>query len=93
MSSQPRPCALVVGIRRGHELPISARMVHTAKVHQLVNHHVIADLGGISMSRQFRQMWPSPTGTPPRPLIADADPRDRQPLIAGELQQTLPELY
>ena len=94
MSSQPRPCALVVGIRRGHELPISARMVHPAKVHQLVNHDVIADLGWHQHEPPVQtDVAVVPTGTPPRPLIADADPRDGQPVIAGELQQTLPELY
>ena len=94
MSSQPRPSALVVWIRRGHELPILARMVHTAKVHQLVNHHVIADLGWHQHEPPVQaDVTVVPTGTPPRPLIADADPRDGQPVIDGQLHQTLPELY
>ena len=93
MLSQPRPCPLVVGIRRGDELPISARMIHTAQVHQLVKHHVVADLGWHQHEPPVQtDVAVVPTGTPPRPLIADADPRDGKPVIAGQLQQTLPQL-
>lgn len=94
MLSQPRPCALVVRIRRGDEFPISARMVHTTKVHQLVNHHVVADLGWHQNKPPVQtDVAVVPTGTPPRPLIADGDSRDGKPVIAGQLQQTLPQLW
>ena len=93
MLAQPRACALVVGIRRSHELPISARVVHAAKVHQLVKHHVVADLGRHQHEAPVQtDVAVVPAGTPPRALIANADPRDGKPLISSQLQQTLPEL-
>lgn len=94
MLPQPRACALVVGIRRSHELPISARVVHAAKVHQLVNHHVVADLGRHQHEAPVQtDVSVVPAGTPPRALVANADPRDVKPVISRQLQQTLAELH
>jgi len=68
-------------------------MVHPAEVHQLMNKNVIPD--------RRRHEYQSPvqadvsvaaTGSPPRTLVANADARDDEPMLRGELQQARRQL-
>ena len=93
MVAQPRPGGLIIRAGRGHQLPILARMVHAAKMHQLVNHHVVADRGRHEDEAPVQaDMTVAPARAPSGSLVPDAHTFDREPVLRGQLDQTLPEL-
>jgi len=92
---EPQPVAsgAVVGARLGDETPVGRRMVHPAKVHQLVDQHVIPN-------RLRHQHQPpvqadvavTPARTPPRALITNTDAADREPVACRQFEQPLGQL-
>ena len=93
MSAKPVTCFAIPGTRRRHQPPVRRRVIEPLEVHQLMNHHVVAHpFGHGDESPIEADMTVPPARTPSRPLIANADPRDAQAVLVGELAQPMREL-
>ena len=85
---QPGARRFEVRTRASHQLPELRRVVHPLQVHQLVDHHVVAD--------RVRHLHEAPVQAdaalpraraPPPALVADADARDLEAVPGGELEE------
>ena len=68
-------------------------MVHSAEMHQLMNKNVIPDRRRHEHQSPVQADVPvTAAGSPPRTLVANADARDDEPMLRGELQQARRQL-
>lgn len=68
-------------------------MIETLEVHQFMNHHVVAHPVWHGDEAPIQADVPvTSAGSPPRPLIANADARDRQIMCVSQFSQPPGEL-
>jgi hypothetical protein len=92
MSAQPLASLAISGAGRCNQPPVRRRVIEPPEVHQLMNHHVV------SHPMWHRDEAPieahvsvTPTGSPPRPLIANADAGHRYSVRVRQLPQPVRE--
>jgi hypothetical protein len=75
------------------QTPEMTRMIEPAKVHELVDEHVIANVIGHQQEPPVEaDMSCRGTGTPPRSLVAYADTRHSQPMMIRQLTKPFGQL-
>jgi hypothetical protein len=93
VSAQPLARVAIPGAGRCDQAPVGRGVIEPLEVHQLMNDDVIANPLWHGDEPPIEAHVPvTPARTPPRPLIADADARDRQTVCVSELPQPLREL-
>ena len=93
MGAEPLTCFAIPRARRRHEPPVRRRVIEPLEVHELMNDHVVAHPVGHGDEPPVEaDVTVPPAGTPARALIADADARDAQAVLIGELPQPNREL-
>src|SRR5262245_26506366 len=82
----PRAC-------RRDQTPVSRRMIESLEVHQLMNYHVVPHPWWHRDEAPIEaDVTVAPAGSPPRPLVANADARHRQAVLVSQFQQSPGEL-
>ena len=91
---QPIASGSVIGKNTRDEPPVRGRVVHAAQVHQLVNEDVIP------YERRHQNQPPVQANVtipaaraPPRLLVADGNPCDRQPMPLRQVQQPARQIF
>jgi hypothetical protein len=86
--AQPAAGSFVVGACLRDELPELPRVIHAPEVHELVDHHVVANPWRHAHQPPVQADVSGRRARSPAPaLIANADPRDGQAVRGGQLQQ------
>jgi len=68
-----------------HQAPVCRRMIEPFEMHELMNHHVLANPFGHGHQAPVEADMTVPSArTPSRALVPDADSRDAQPVLVGK---------